>query len=69
MGDKPELLQKLERAVDGRDVDAVRGLLHGLRDLFGCRVPEPHDGFQDELALRCQPVPLRAQFFAQVRAR
>ena len=52
--DQAELLEHLEGAVDGRDVDRT-GLLADLGEhLVGGGVAEPVDGAQDQLALRGQ---------------
>src|SRR5690606_28201155 len=54
--DQAELLQKLQRAVDGGDVHARRGLAHFDEDVVGGRVLQGVHGFEHELALRRQPV-------------
>src|SRR5581483_10038465 len=54
--DHADLLEQLERAVNGRDVDAARGLLDLSADLLRGRVTEPRHRLQDELALRGHPV-------------
>src|SRR5690606_35763581 len=51
-----ELLQELQRAVDGGDVHARRGLAHFDEDVVGGRVLQGVHGFEHELALRRQPV-------------
>lgn len=56
MGDQPELLQQLEGAVDGRDVDASRPLPYVRADGIGRGVHQIAYGFEDELALRGQPI-------------
>ena len=59
--DQAELLEDLERAVDGGDVDR-RGLLaHPRQHLVGGGVAEGVDRAQDQLALRGQPVALLPQ--------
>jgi hypothetical protein len=56
VGDHADLLEQLERAVDGRDVDPARGLLDLGADLLRGGVIEPRHRLQDELTLRCHPV-------------
>ena len=53
--DQSELLEQVQRAVDGGDVDALRGLPDLGQDLFGRRVVEVLDGLEYEFALRRQP--------------
>ena len=63
-----ELLEHLEGAVDGGDVDR-RGLLADLGEhLVRRRVAERVDGVEDQLALRGQAVALLAQLLAPVGA-
>lgn len=55
VGDQVELLEQLERAIDGGDVH-TRGLLaHGVVYLFGRGMAEPAHRVEDQLALRGQP--------------
>src|SRR3954465_8974405 len=61
VGDEAELLEQLERAIDGRDVDAAGGAAYPLGDLVGGGVAERGDGLEDELALRGEPVAARAE--------
>ena len=56
VGDHADVLEQLERAVDGGDVDAAGGLLDLGADLFRGRVVELRHRFQHELALRRHPV-------------
>ena len=60
--DVAELLQRLERAVDGRRGHGVRAVGgHGIHDLVGGGVPEAPHGGQDALALRRQALAPRPQ--------
>ena len=61
VGDHADLLEQLERAVDGRDVDPARGLLDLGADFLGGGVIEPRHRLQDELALRRHPVAAGSQ--------
>jgi hypothetical protein len=61
VGDEAELLQELQRAVDGRDVDTFGGLPHLSHDLVGSGMPKPVDRLEHELSLRGQPVAARAE--------
>ena len=61
VGDHADLLEQFERAVDGGDVDAARGLLDLGADLLRGRVIEPRHRLQDELALRRHPVAAGSQ--------
>src|SRR5260370_41264198 len=54
--DQAELFEELQRAVDGRDVHAPGGLLDIRADLLGGGVLQLGHGFQDQLALRSDPV-------------
>ena len=56
MADQPELLQQLQRPVDGGDVDPRRRPPHLHEDVVGGRVLKGVHGFEHELALRRQPV-------------
>ena len=66
MPDQPELLEHLQRAVDGRDVDRGRVLADLGQHLVGRRVAELLDGAEDQLALGREPVALLAQPLAPV---
>jgi hypothetical protein len=61
VGDKAEVVQELEGAVDRRDVDASGGFLDACRDLLRRRVVEVGYRLKDELALRRDPVAARPQ--------
>ena len=69
MGDETELLEELEVAVDGRDVDRMSSGTDFDADVFRGRVTEPRDRFQDELALRGQPIATLAQLGLPVGGR
>ena len=65
--DQAELLQRLERAVDGRCGHRVRAVGgHGIHDLVGGGVTEPPDGRQHALALRGQALAARPQPLAEI---
>ena len=68
VGDQPELLEQLQRAVDGGDVDAagVRCTAAQISSGVPCRA---RYRLQHELALRRQPVALRPQRGLQVGRR
>ena len=60
--DQAELLQGLERAVDGGGGHRARPVgRHGIHDLVGGRVAEPAHGGQHPLALRRQALAPRPQ--------
>ena len=58
---EPELLEQLERSVDGGDVDPAGRPAYPFRDLVGSGVTERRDCFEHELALRGQAVSARAE--------
>jgi hypothetical protein len=58
---QPELLEHLEGAVDGRDVQRRRALADLREHLVRRRVAEGVDGVEDQLPLRGEPVALLAE--------
>src|SRR2546421_3363831 len=68
VADQPQLLKQLQRAVDGRDVDAARGTPHLAEDVVGGGVFQGIDGFEHQLALRRQPVAALTQLLLPIGA-
>ena len=61
VGDERQLFEQIERAINGRDVDAVRGFAHPRQDVVGCGMPKGGDRLEHQLPLRSEPVTPRAQ--------
>ena len=65
--DEAELLQGVERAVDGRRRHRAGTVgRDGIHDVVGGRVPQPPDGGQDPLALRREALAPSPQPLAQI---
>ena len=55
VADQAEVLEQLEGAIDGGDVDARGAFPHGVVDLLGGGVAQLVHRLQDQLALRGEP--------------